>query len=149
MAVRKPDAEVGPLGVWAYNTRMLLELSDVQVAERAGVVKATIRKIEGGSNKSPSRRLVFEMYRYFREVGERQDLPVEPPPGYLGELPTPEPDSLVAVLSAFSVEIQAARTERETFEERLRTVEAAVQSLLKRLADGASRGRSAPLGSKR
>jgi len=81
MAVRKPDSEVGPLGVWAYDTARLLGITPAQIAERAGVTEPTIRKIEGGSNKTPSRRVVFEMARYFREVGLAQNVHVDDPPG--------------------------------------------------------------------
>lgn len=86
MARRKSDAEVGPLGVWAYDTRVLLGLSDQQVATRADVGKVYIRKIEGGSEPNPSRRVIREMARYFREEGERQRIPVDDPPaGFMAD----------------------------------------------------------------
>lgn len=100
MAARKPDAEVGPLGVWAYDTARLLGVSPAQVAERADVTEVTIRKIEGGSNLKPSKRLVRAMYDYFREIGEREGKPVEPPPGYLGELPVAAPADIATLITA-------------------------------------------------
>lgn len=115
MARRKTDAEVGVLGVWAYDTRTLLSLSDAQVADRAGVGWQHIRKIEGGSERNPSRRVVREMSRYFREIGERQGIPVDDPPGaYLsGALAAPPnevPDAYLARIDALVAELQADRT---------------------------------------
>lgn len=81
VATRKPDSEVGPLGVWAYDTARLLGLTPEQVAVRAGVTEPTIRKIEGGSNRNPSRRVVYEMARYFREVAAIQGVAIADPPG--------------------------------------------------------------------
>jgi hypothetical protein len=108
MAARKPDSEVGSLGVWAYDTARFLSLSPAQVAARAGVKEPTIRKVEGGSNKTPSRRLIYEMYQYFKEVGEQQGLPVEPPPGYLGELAPPtNQDALVDAIDRQTAMLKA------------------------------------------
>lgn len=87
MAVRKPDSEVGPLGVWLYDTTRLVGLSPEQVAKHVGVSSSHVRKIEGGSLRDPSKRLISDIYDYLREVGESQGKPVEKPPGYLGELP--------------------------------------------------------------
>lgn len=81
MARRKPDSQVGPLGVWAYDTARLLGRSSEQVAAAVKVSPVTIRKIEGGSNKSPSADLVRRMYDYFRQLAEDQHLLIDPPPG--------------------------------------------------------------------
>lgn len=158
MAARKPDAEVGPLGVWAYDTREELGLSAAQVAARAGVTEPTIRKVEGGSNRTPSKRLVRDMYDYFREIGERDGKPVEPPPGFLGELPAaaaPDQSALVGALNAQTAAISELvgllrpliEQGEEDREARLRAVQAEIRSLRQQLASGVSPGRSSPLGS--
>ena len=136
------DAERGPLGAWAYNTRTLLQVSDVQVAERAGVSAPTIRKVEGGKSK-PSARLLFEMARYYREVGERQRLPVEPPPGVTAEATTP-PGDLATAIRELTTELRDSREERQRYEARLRAVEAELESLRAQPTGGASSRRPAP-----
>lgn len=118
MAVRKSDAEVGPLGVWAYDTARFLVLSPAQVAARAGVKEATIRKIEGGSNRKPSRRLVYEMARYFREVAAEQGVTVDDPPGDWAAKPRIVTDPGLAALlarlddQATAINALAAQVER-------------------------------------
>lgn len=131
MATRKPDSEVGPLGVWAYDTARLLGLSAEQVAQRAGVTEPTIRKIEGGSNRHPSRRVVYEMARYFREVAAQQGVAITDPPmadqAGSGIVTDPGSAELIAALTALVEELRAERRERADLLERVGALETAAK----------------------
>lgn len=125
MAARKPDSEVGPLGVWAYNTRVLLELSDEQAGRAAKVTKATIRKIEGGSTKNPSARLLHDLYKFYKAEGERLDRPVEEPPGYRSA-PVADPADVAqairdqtVVLTRLAAALETRETNQRAWEQQL------------------------------
>src|SRR5690349_19721251 len=111
MPRRKPDWEVGELGVWSYETRVALGRSDKQVAQAVGVSDAYIRKIEGGSAK-PSAALVRRMYGYFQRIGAEQHLPVDPPPIAAEPTPPSMTDPLVEAISRLVEQLQADRDAR-------------------------------------
>jgi transcriptional regulator with XRE-family HTH domain len=119
MAARKTPAEKGPLGWWATATRESLGVSTEQVAHAAGISDSTYRKIEGGSNREPSRRAVRDIYRYFLRLGREQGEPIEEPPGYdvtAAELPSGAAANGDAVAAAIleAARITAEATDRNT-----------------------------------
>ena len=148
-APRKTAAERGPLGAWAYSTRTLLDVSSLDAAAAAGVTEPTLRKIEGGSNRNPSRRVVWDLWQFLASRGAAQGIPVEDPPsqwrspiGHLGVEPeTRAADmatvlaQLTAAISAQTAEIAALRLEREAWE----------RGVLQALAATEGRARSALL----
>ena len=90
MARRKSDAEVGPLGVWAYNTRDALDLSVEAVIELLPTTysTATLRKVEGGSSR-PGVRMWRELGNLYAEQAASRNVDIEPQPRL-----TPEPEPL-------------------------------------------------------
>ena len=115
--VRKSDAEKGPLGAWATHARDLLGLSVAQAAAAAGVKEATYRKIEGGSNPAPGRRTVYELWRYFRDQGAAQGIPIEDPPDEWAQIGSAsvtvavgDPLALIRAIERLA-EIQARQTD--------------------------------------
>lgn len=96
MATRKPDAEVGPIGVWAYSARTSLKGSDggeLQPEEVAPLLPkpphpATIRRIESNPTYNPE-KMVRDLYVIYRRMGEEQGVFVPPPPlGQSSSTPT-------------------------------------------------------------
>lgn len=146
MAVRKPDAEVGPLGVWAYNTSRSLDLSAEQVAHRVGASASYIRKIEGGSQRRPGRALVEAMDNYFREVAAERNRTVAGPPGdWAIRRPPPASDqaALVAAINDLVLLLRPIVEQADSIEARLRSLETAAK--LRGPGVGAARReRSAP-----
>lgn len=147
MARRKSDAERGPLGAWAYNTRDLIGLSVAEVLKRLPTQysEPTLRKIEGGSSK-PGRRMWREMRTLYQEVAAAADIVID----YQPQL-EPEPDhappspDLAAALMALAVELKAMREERVEMQARVRFLEGAVANLTPQ-ADATSPERSVPHG---
>lgn len=147
MAVRKPDAEVGPLGVWAYNTSRSLDLSAEQVAHRVGVSGPYVRKIEGGSQRRPSRALVEAMDNYFREVAAERNRTVAGPPGDWAIRRSPPASDQAALVAAINDLVSVLRPiaeQAQDREARLRAIEAELRSLRERPTGAALPGRSAP-----
>lgn len=103
MARRKSPAEVGPLGVWAYDTRDALDLS-VEAAVAALPTQyhpATLRKVEGGSAR-PGTRMWRELANLYTKVAAAKGIAIDPQPRL-----TPEPlettesgDALIRALEA-------------------------------------------------
>jgi hypothetical protein len=110
MARRKTDAEVGPLGVWAYNTRVTLDLSveGVIAALPTDYHPATLRKIEGGS-APPGSRMWRELWNLYSRLAEEGGVPIDPQPRLRPEAPeaTETPDALVAALRDQTAAINA------------------------------------------
>jgi hypothetical protein len=98
MARRKTNAEVGPLGVWAYDSRDLLGLSVEQVIERLPTKynPATLRKVEGGSAK-PGRRMWRELQALYRQEAEAAGVTITPQPPSVPDEPLSEPDLVIAI----------------------------------------------------
>ena len=136
MAAKKSDAEKGPLGAWAYHTRLLLQASSVDAATAAGIKDTYLRKIEGGSQREPARRTVFDLWQFYRRLGQAQSVPVEyPPPEWRGA-PTlvqiaPAGD-LATAITALVAELQLWRTEDRG---RIAKLEATVEVLAARALD--------------
>jgi transcriptional regulator with XRE-family HTH domain len=127
MAARKTPAEKGPLGWWATATRESLGVSTEQVAHAAGISDSTYRKIEGGSNREPSRRAVRDIYRYFLRLGREQGEPIEEPPGYdvtAAELPSGAAANGDAVAAAI---LEAARITAEATDRNTAALETAIR----------------------
>ncbi len=135
MARRKSDAEVGPLGVWAYNTRDALDLSveAVIAALPTTYSTATLRKVEGGSSR-PGVRMWRELANLYTALAAEKGVDIESQPR-LGPEPaeaTQTPDALVLALvaqteaiSALATEIRLARAEElVTREEMMRALAA-------------------------
>lgn len=118
MARRKSDAERGPLGAWAYNTRDLLSLSVPDVLARlpSTYTEPTLRKVEGGSAR-PGRRMWRELRTLYQQVASDAGMtidfqpPLDPEPEHAGP---PEPD-LAAALTALTQELTAVREERRAW----------------------------------
>lgn len=117
MAPRKSDAEVGPAGVWAYNTRTALGLSAEEVSRRVHYSPATIRKVEGGSNPRPSRALLTALYRLYVEVGEEVNVPVKEPPGL--QRHSPPSSDLAALIAALDRQTEAITRQADLVEQLL------------------------------
>lgn len=77
---------------------------------------------EGGSARQPARRTVFDLWQYYRRLGQAQSIPVEDPPPEWRGAPTPVPmvpagDVIAAVLAqaaaiqALADELRAYRTQ--------------------------------------
>lgn len=134
---RKTDAERGPLGAWAYNTRTLLQASPEDAAAAAGITYPTLRKIEGGSERFPARRVVWDLWRHFQRLGGAQDIPVEDPPVEWKIAPTtattpydPVANDLAAAITALTNEL---RQWRETSQAQGDLLVEAVSSIAARL----------------
>ena len=102
MARRKSDAEVGTLGVWAYNTRDALDLSveEAVAALPTTYHPATLRKVEGGSAR-PGTRMWRELGSLYARIAAEKGIDLEPQPRLRPEpLETTEtPDTLVGALA--------------------------------------------------
>lgn len=134
MAAKKTDAEKGPLGAWAYHTRLLLQASSVDAATAAGIKDTYLRKIEGGSARKPAQRTVFDLWQYYRRLGQAQSVPVEdPPPEWRGD-PSPvqsvSPADLATALVGLTAELAAWRKERQGLLDRVAQLEAQVDELV-------------------
>jgi transcriptional regulator with XRE-family HTH domain len=115
MTARKTDAERGPLGAWAFNTRELLDMTAEAVAAIVSVHPGTVRKIEGGSNRTPSAHLLRSLHQVYMREGEAQRIAVAPPPGMRAEEQTaPEPADLADAIRAQTraIELQTAVLEK-------------------------------------
>lgn len=151
MATRKPDAEVGPIGVWAYNARTSFKDEagrELQPQEVAPLLPsrpnpATIRKIESNPNYHPE-DMVRELFAYYRMLGEQRGIYIPQPP--LGQASAPTGDLATAIV-ALTKELEAARMERASSEARLRYLEGAV-GILARAAGVALPRRPVPDGTK-
>jgi len=110
MARRKHDADVGPLGVWAYNTRDALDLSveAVVAALPTHYHPATLRKVEGGSAQ-PGSRMWRELGNFYVRVAEERQVPIDTQPRLRPEptTATETPDPLVAAIMAQTEAINA------------------------------------------
>jgi hypothetical protein len=119
MARRKSDAEVGTLGVWAYNTRDALDLSveEAVAALPTAYHPATLRKVEGGSAR-PGTRMWRELDRLYARVAQEKGIDIEPQPRLRPEPPqaTETPDSVLAAVRLLLDEIRAERAERQEWE---------------------------------
>jgi hypothetical protein len=110
MARRKSDAEVGPLGVWAYDTRELLDLKVEAVIAALPTTyhPATLRKVEGGSAR-PGRRMWRELAAFYVRIALEKGIQLDPQPRL-----DPEPagatetaDPLIRALMAQTAAISA------------------------------------------
>lgn len=113
MARRKSNAEVGPFGVWAYDTRIALDLSveGVIAALPTHYHPATLRKIEGGSS-APGTRMWRELRDLYTRLATEGQVAIDPQPRLPGdEPPTASPD-LAQALVDLTEEIGALRRER-------------------------------------
>lgn len=110
MARRKSDAEVGPLGVWAYDTRELLDLKLEAVIAALPTVyhPATLRKVEGGSAR-PGRRMWRELLAFYTRIAAERGIALDPQPKLdpepLGATETADP--LIRALMAQTAAITA------------------------------------------
>jgi len=126
MARRKSDAEVGTFGVWAYNTRDLLDLSVEQVTGDKGAPgllpqaynPATLRKIEGGSTKLPPVRIWRDLGTLYAKLALERGLDIEPQPRLRPEPleATETPDNVLAAIRVLVDEIRAERAARVEWE---------------------------------
>ena len=111
MARRKSPAEVGPLGVWAYDTRDALDLS-VEAAVAALPTQyhpATLRKVEGGSAR-PGTRMWRELGNLYARIATEKGVAIDPQPRL-----TPEPlEATQGGDSAAVVAAVAAAIDRQT-----------------------------------
>jgi len=130
MARRKHDADVGPLGVWAYNTRDALDLSveAVVAALPTHYHPATLRKVEGGSAQ-PGTRMWRELGNYYTNEAERRNVPIDSQPRLGPESVTPEDLSLAAAIRELVAELRESRKERAAVEARLAVLEPVVKRL--------------------
>lgn len=110
MARRKSDAERGPFGAWAYNTRTALDLSVEAVIAALPTTyhPATLRKAEGGT-VPPGTRMWRELGNLYLKRAEERHVPIDPQPR-MGPEPagaTESTDALVAALTAQTEAINA------------------------------------------
>src|SRR6185369_13757403 len=118
MARRKSDAEVGPIGVWAYDSRIALDMKvEGVVARLPGQTNpATLRKIEGGSGK-PSPRLWGELAKLYRRVADEKGVTLEPQPRLRPDNVPADQDgdtgALVGAVRELVDEIRADRADRQ------------------------------------
>ena len=145
MARRKSDAEVGILGVWAYNTRDALDLSveEAVAALPTTYHPATLRKVEGGSAR-PGTRMWRELGNLYGRLAAERGIDIEPQPRLRPESldATESPDSLLTAVRLLVETIGAERVERLEWE---RGVVASIREVALALAqrDGPER---VPLG---
>lgn len=131
MARRKSPAEVGPLGVWAYDSRDALDLSVEAVVAALPTTyhPATLRKVEGGSAR-PGTRMWRELGNLYAKVAAEKGVALDPQPRLTPEPlePTETPDALVAALQAQTAAISelVAALRDDSLEVRLRVLEAVV-----------------------
>jgi hypothetical protein len=110
--VKTPD-ERGPLGAWAYETRVRLELSVEAVAAAIPqpVNPATIRKAEGES-RNMSRPLWRQLTAHYARIAREQGVTISQPPTY-GDVPAPaDQAALIAQISALVEELRLTRLEQ-------------------------------------
>lgn len=130
MARRKSDAEVGPLGVWAYNTRDALDLSVEAVIAALPTTynPATLRKVEGGSSR-PGSRMWRELRTLYTRMADERAVAIEDQPPLNPERSeAPAGDaSLAAAFRALADELQAWRLQDRY---RIAELEATVSQLV-------------------
>jgi hypothetical protein len=150
-APRKTGAERGPLGAWAYGTRTLIDISVEDAARAAGVTPPTLRKIEGGSNRAPARRVVWDLWQYLDERGTEQRIPVPPPPapwdGAVSPAAPSSHDDLATALLALAAELREWRLERARLASRVEDLEAQVAELVAAAPSGSGSAAREALGS--
>jgi hypothetical protein len=114
MARRKSPAEVGPLGVWAYDTRDALDLSVEAVVAALPTTyhPATLRKVEGGSAR-PGTRMWRELGNLYAKRAAELGVAIDPQPRLAPEPAgsTETPDSLVMALIAQTAAIRELAAE--------------------------------------
>jgi hypothetical protein len=120
MARRKSAAEVGPLSVWAYDTRDALDLSVEAVVAALPTTyhPATLRKVEGGSAR-PGTRMWRELGWLYTERAAERGIDIEPQPRLGPEQPEPTPNEiseLAASIRDLARAIQEERAERLEWE---------------------------------
>lgn len=117
MAARKPDSEVGPIGVWAYGVRKDLKLTPEAVAAAlpSRPDHSTIRKIESNPRYHPP-KMVRELYEYYRTVGERAGVYVAQPPQTDAATGGPDQTAVVAAMDrqTEAIHAQTAAIEAQT-----------------------------------
>lgn len=141
MARRKNDAERGPFGAWAYNTRTALDLKVEAVIAALPTTyhPATLRKAEGGT-VPPGLRMWRELGNLYMKRADERHVPIDAQPRMRPEPAgtTESPDALVAALTAQTEAINALvgllrpliDQAVEGSEGRLRAVEGAVAILV-------------------
>lgn len=112
---RNRDEDKTPVGLWMRDTRVLLELTVPEIAHRSGYSESALRKVEGGSNREPSRALIDAVMRVFREVGAEKGRAVSEPPGYGSERPS-DVAALVATVRELIEELRDERAARAQWE---------------------------------
>lgn len=158
-ASRKTDAERGPLGAWLYNAAVLLDLSAEDIAEAVGTSSPTIRKVMGGSNRQPGRRLLWDINAFMEAKSQERGRPVERAPGLgreaLGQgSDGPDLAALITALTAQTTamadlvnELREERSARKAAEDRVSDLELALAGLTERLVrvEGRAAARVAPV----
>ena len=149
MARRKSDAEVGPLGVWAYDTRDALDLSveAVVAALPTAYHPATLRKVEGGSAR-PGTRMWRELAAYYGRVAQEKGIDLEPQPRLRPEpleaTETADPvalairDQTAAIVAAIEAQGEQQARAMEVLAETLGATFAQLAASLERTPGGSS-----------
>jgi hypothetical protein len=107
-APKKTDAEKGPLAAWAYAARSVLNIPPEDAAAAAKISYPTLRKIEGGSYKTPARRVVWELWQFYAAAGRDQHVPVPDPPAEWREpIATPKASASPDLAAAITLQAQA------------------------------------------
>lgn len=133
------------IGLWVADNRNRLGMSVPDLEGETGYSRSSIAKVEGGSNKEPSKAIIGAIFRALRKRAAEIGDVVPEPPGYGETGPTREGEAgLTQAISALVVELQAMRQERESFEARLRALESEIESLRAPREGAGSPGRSAP-----
>lgn len=104
MTARKAMNARGALGAWAFGTRQYLDMSAEAVAHAAHVSPTTIRKIEGGSYRTPSAHLLRQIYQVFETRAAERGVTVNRPPGLVDSsehvMPPADIGNVVAAIEA-------------------------------------------------
>lgn len=107
MARKKTDAERGPIGAWAYNTRDALGLSVEQVIPLLPTTyhPATLRKAEGGT-VPPGTRMWRELGNLYGQLAEERHVPIDAQPRLASE-PTGATETPVDLVEAINAQTEA------------------------------------------
>jgi hypothetical protein len=134
MARRKTDAERGPFGAWAYNTRVLLDRSVEEIVSMLPTTyhPATLRKVEGGTptGSRPPARMWRELGALYAKLAKAGNTDIDAQPRLNPEPADGEPADLASALRDLTVELTAWRTERQGLIDQVNRLDAQVAELV-------------------
>lgn len=145
MARRKSDAEVGPLGVWAYNTRDRLDVSveEVIAALPTTYHPATLRKVEGGSAQ-PGSRMWRELGELYGRLAAERTIVLEPQPRLRPAAANDDPIGMADLVRAINDLVTEMRLARERDQDAAAAMVRAAEALLSAQRPGGASASTSP-----